>query len=371
MAEVSHNTEYLNKGLDSIKTANDGGLNALDISSSSYSSTTNIPSREPKLLEQLLKASKDLYNKLNTDITDIRAVGDGFISMDNFLSDQNTDLGFQVQSNKVDVVDLSEFAATSLEQLLEKDVPIIKGYNDDVGKNNDPGNRGNNDGGSQSGSEGGSPVVVPTTQPSETPTTVPTEAPSEVKTETTTEISTEITTEITTEIETEPETIPVEPQEEPTSESYLEPDTEIITEIVTEAPVVTPTEAPVEQKSENKPSGGGVSKKPKNTNVETKPETVTEPYIDPLTEPITEAPYVEPVIETYTEPVMQEVVVEEPVIVDDTATPTPNNKGKVAAGVIAGLGLAGGAAAVGYGMYKKKQEDKEYEEYGYEDGGEA
>ena len=55
----------------------------------------------------------------------------------------------------------------------------------------------------------------------------------------------------------------------------------------------------------------------------------------------------------------------------NTSIPASTSKGNGAkvAGTIAGIGLAAGAAAVGYGMYKKSKDDKEYEDYEYEDGG--
>ena len=338
------------------------GLNNLSLTNASYSSTTNVPKGEPKLIEQLLKAAEELYKKLDKDLADIRSVGEGFATMDNFLEGQSIDLGFQVASAKVSVVDLSQYAATSLDHLLEKEVPIVEGYNDQFGKKKggeDDDGGGNGSGGNGGGGGGGN----------STPTPVATEPKTEGRTEGKTEPMSEPTS------ETDPEE-----QTEPVSEVTTEVPSEVASEVKTEPT----TSAPVEQKtepSEKKPTGGtnkkptgGTNKKPKNTNTETKPTET--PIVDPNLELPTEVINDEPVIidEPYVEPEVEpEIIIDEPSIINldentiPEETPKKSNTGRVVAGVITGLGLAGGAAA-GYGYYKKKQEDKEYEDYGYEEG---
>ncbi len=366
MGETLHDSNYLNTGLDSIKTANDSGLNNLSLTNASYSSTTNVPKGEPKLIEQLLKAAEELYKKLDKDLADIRSVGEGFATMDNFLEGQSIDLGFQVASAKVSVVDLSQYAATSLDHLLEKEVPIVEGYNDQFGKKNGGGNNeeGGNNGGNGNGGNGGNGGGGNGTQ---------TPATTEPKTEGKTEGKTEPMSEPTS--ETIPET---EPTSEVTSEVPSEVASEVKTEPSTSAPVEQKTEAPI---NENKPTGGtnkkptgGKNKKPKNPNTETNPTET--PIVDPNLELPTEVINEDPVIidEPYVEPEVEpEMTIDEPSVINldentiPEETPKKSNTGRVVAGVITGLGLAGGAAA-GYGYYKKKQEDKEYEDYGYEEG---
>ena len=365
MGETLHDSNYLNTGLDSIKTANDSGLNNLSLTNTSYSSTTNVPKGEPKLIEQLLKAAEELYKKLDKDLADIRSVGEGFATMDNFLEGQSIDLGFQVASAKVTIADLSQYAATSLDHLLEKEVPIVEGYNDQFGKKkggeDDDDGGGNGSGGNGGGGGGGNP----------TPTPVATEPKTEGRTEGKTEPMSEPTS------ETDPEE-QTEPVSEVTTEVPSEVASEVKTEPTTSAPVEPKTEAPGK---EDKPTGGtnkkpngGKNKKPKNPNTETKPTET--PIVDPNQELPTEVVSDEPIIidEPYVEPEVEpEITIDEPVTIDldenviPKETPKKSNTGRVVAGVITGLGLAGGAAA-GYGYYKKKQEDKEYEDYGYEEG---
>lgn len=363
MGEVVHNASYLNSGLDSIKTANDSGLNNLNLINASYNSTTKIPSAEPKLIEQLLKMANDLYSKLDKDLADIRSVGEGFATMDNFLEGQSIDLGFQVESNSVPIAGLSSHAAASLEPLLEKEVPIIEGYNDKYGKKpKEDNDSGYNERYYGPANAPAAPYGEPTSEtPPETQTEKQTEAETEVKTEVKTETDTETKTEIETEVKTEVSS---------------EVQTEVNTEAKTSAPVEVKTEAPksVNKKKKNK---GGTSKKPKK-NVEEKPainESVDNKTQESNTnEPVTNEPDV--IEEPYVEPeTIPEIVIDEkPSVIDldqnvVSEEPKPkNNTGKVVAGVITGLGLATGAA-VGYGAYKKSKEDKEYEDYGYEDGG--
>ena len=369
MAETLHDTSYLNAGLDSIKAANDSGLKNLSLTNANYNSTTHIPSSEPRLIEQLLKAANELYNKLDKDLADIRKVGEGFTTMDNFLEGQSIDLGFQVESAKVNITELSNYAATSLEHLLEKEVPIIEGYNDVFG--NEKKNNGNDDGGnSNNGYNGGNEGNNSSTSTHSEKTT---ETRPENKTEGNTEMLSEPTSETMPEDTTESDT---EMLSEPTSE------TEVQTEVQTEVSTVVTTEVPTTVlEKETKPTGGknkkpkkgGTNSKPKNSNVETKPKEQANVDTQEIpTEVVKEDPIV--IEEPYVEPEPEITIDETPDIIDlDQNIPTEepvqkNNTGKVVAGVIAGLGLAGGAAA-GYGVYKKKKEDKEYEDYGYEEDG--
>ena len=372
MAETLHDTSYLNTGLDSIKAANDSGLKNLSLTNANYNSTTHIPSSEPRLIEQLLKAANELYNKLDKDLADIRKVGEGFATMDNFLEGQSIDLGFQVESAKVNITNLSNYAATSLEHLLEKEVPIIEGYNDIFGNenNNNGGNTGNNNGNSGNYSNTGNNGTNGNSGGNNTTTTGQNEKTTETKFENKTEGSTEILSEPTSETNPEEATeSSTEMLSEPTSE------TEVSTVVATEVPTtVVEKETKPSGGTNKKPNKGNTNKKPKNSNVNTKP---TEPIIVDTQEEIpTEAPKQDQIVieEPYVEPEQEITIDETPDIINldqniQTEEPVKkNNTGRVVAGVIAGLGLAGGAAA-GYGVYKKKKEDKEYEDYGYEEDG--
>ncbi len=353
MGEVVSNRDYLNSTMDAIKAAASKGV-SLEVSKGSYGSTTKIPSKEPMLIEQLLNAAKDLFTKLDKDVNNIKSVGENFQTMDNFLRDQSTDLGFQVESNRVPIAELNEYASASLESLLEKDVPIVPGYNDD----DDDDDYSGGDGG---GGGGGGDSTPTTPEPkTEAPTVAPTEAPTEKPTEKPTETPTEAPTEAPTETPTE------KPTEAPTEAPTVAP---------TEVPTVAPTEAPTKPpKKPKRHGGGGGGSEKKTTPVETtEPSIETEPeYIETDTEVVIEEPDTEP---EFIEPDTEETIIidDEPITIDDgieeTTPKKKSSSGKVAAGVITGVGLAVGAAAVGYGMVKKAKEDKEYEDYGYEDDG--
>lgn len=147
---VSSDSNYLNSQLDSIKSANNKCLNNIDIKSASYGSTANIPRREPVYVEQLIKASRELMEKLNAEINSIVKVGKEFENMDNFLANQSKDLGFGLESSKVKITEAKEFKESSVSSLLENDVPIIKGYNDQFGRKNSSGSGGYFSGGGYS-----------------------------------------------------------------------------------------------------------------------------------------------------------------------------------------------------------------------------
>ncbi len=362
MGEVLSNKEYLNSGLDSIQTASKAGLDAT-ASANKYSSTTKVPAAEPPLIEQLLKAANEIFTKLNNDVSNIRTVGEGFQTMDDFLAGQSIDLGFQVQSYKSSVVGLSEFATTSLDTLLEKEVPIVEGYNDGLDGKNKKSDDDDDDDRSYGGytrptTTGGEESTPTPTTPTTTPPTNPPGGEVQV---------------------TEPETGPGEPTTEtvyPTTEPVTEAITEVITEMVTEAPTSAPSKPKPDKPTKTHTSTPSVEKYEQgvitNTEPMEMPTIIDEPIIDE--EPVIEEPIIE-------EPIIEEPEYEEPIIdiedqiididtpIDDAQVPKKSNSGKVAAGVIAGLGLAAGAGAAGYTMYKKSQEDKEYEDYGYEDDG--
>ena len=368
MGEVLSNKEYLNSGLDSIQTASKAGLDAV-ASANKYGSTTKVPAAEPPLIEQLLKASKEIFTKLNNDVSNIRTVGEGFQTMDDFLAGQSIDLGFQVQSYKSSVVELSEFAATSLESLLEKEVPIVEGYNDGLdGKtkkseddDDDDRSYGGYGGPSSNGGEESTPTPTPSTTPTTTPPTNPPGGEVQV---------------------TEPETGPGEPTTEtewPTTEPVTEAITEVITEIVTEAPTSAPSKPAPSKPTKTHSSTPKVEKYEQGVNTNEQPvevpTVIDEPIVDEgIEEPVIEDESIieEPVIDDYEqEPIIDidDQIIDIDTPVDEAQAPKKSNSGKVAAGVIAGLGLAAGAGAAGYTMYKKSQEDKEYEDYGYEDDG--
>lgn len=356
MGEVLSNKEYLNGCMDSIKSSINESVN-LEIKNNNYGSTTKVPSKEPMLIEQLLTASKEIFTKLSKDIDNIKSVGENFKTMDNFLKDQNIDLGFQVTSFNTTVAELSEFATTSLEDLLKETVPIIPGYNDEA---EDPGTGSH---GGPSGPGGGDEGTPSTPTPK---TEAPTSAPTSPKTEAPTE---------------KPTTAPTDPKTETPTEKPTSVQTEVPTVAPTEVPTVAPsTEAPTSGGGSHG-GGGGTNHKPPKPGVETKTTPVEVPTIVEEPEIIPDEPAIieDPIIE---EPVEEEPIIdvpetdyydEEVIAIDDgidTSTTTHKSRsGKVAGGVITGLGLAAGAAAVGYGMYKKSKDDKEYEDYGYEDDG--
>ncbi len=363
---VVNNKDYLNKSLDAIKTNCTNGLNKLDIKTNSYSSTTNVPSKEPMLIEQLLKVAKELYEKIVKDLDNIRSVGEGFQTMDNFLADQSIDLGFQVQSFQSTIVDLSEFAATSLDTLMEKEIPIIAGYTD-IGKtDDDDGKKPHYIYTGPTGPTDTPPTPTPKTEPT---TTAKTEPKTEAKTEAKTTPATDPKTEPKTEVETTPKT---DPKTEPTT-----------TVVLTEPPIKTEpkTEA---AKPKPKPTGGGGGESEKTTptptvEIKTEASIIDEPIIedtlemDTFVEPtITEEPIIDEPMDYEDEITLDDQIID----IDDNyqvdTTSKKSGSGKAVGAVIAGLGLAAGAGVVGYNMYKKSKEDKEYEDYGYEDdGGEA
>ena len=284
MGEVLSNKEYLNSCMDSIKSSINGAVN-LEIQNSNYGSTTKVPSKEPMLIEQLLTSAKEIFTKLDKDVANIKSVGENFKTMDNFLKDQNIDLGFQVTSFNTTIADLSEFAATSLEDLLKEKVPIIPGYNDEP---EDPGTGG----GGGDGGGGGGHEETPTPK-TETPTVAPTSPKTEAPTE-------------------KPTEKPTNPETEPPTEKPTEKPTEIPTVAPTEVPTVAPTATPTE--SPQKPpsgggGGGGSSHKPTKPGVETKTVPVEVPTIVEEIETIPDEPVIidEPIIEEPEEEVVIDV----------------------------------------------------------------
>jgi hypothetical protein len=180
-------------------------------------------------------------------------------------------------------------------------------------------------------------------------------------------------------------TVPTDPKTEPKTEAPTEAPTEKPTEQVTETPTEgpsetqseTPTEAVSEQptevsttkpEKETKPGGGGggTSKKPKNPNVETKP---TEPaFVDTQEELPTEV-YVEPSIEEdyFEQEIPTEISIQEIVPEEEITQTQTKGKGMKTLGIAAGIGLAVGAAALGaHAVVKSKEEDDDYDDYGYE-----
>ena len=356
MTQVSSSLTELTSRINTISSANNSGKNSLNPVTTSCSSTTKLPKNESVIIPKLLQAMETLYNKLDKELSSIQAVGDNFVTMDNFLADESLDLGFEITSKGVQVEPLSSFASESISELLNKNVPIVQGYNDADTLN------GKKSSGVKTGGdydEGGHtyPGSIPS---SETPAKTTTEPVTNPVTEAPTEALTEAVTEAMTEMQTEAAT-----------EAITEMQTEALTEAISEAPTTV-----------SEPKNDSSSNKNASTNNTIYYEKKEEPVI-PVTEPVVEEPvieeppveeYVEPEI-TITEPFIEEPVIEEPQIVEpitiegNTVTPTKNNNTGKVVGTIAGVGLAAGAAAVGYGMYKKSKENEEESDYGYEDGG--
>ena len=170
--------------------------------------------------------------------------------------------------------------------------------------------------------------------------------------------------------EDDTEEILIEPTEHPTGE---EPSTgDITTEHPTsEIPVEKPTEG--KKPSSGKKPSGGTSHKPSSGGINTKPANEN---VDALTPPVENNP--EPVedlpVEDYVEPTIEPDPVEEYIMdeyineqIPEVEEPKKGN-GLKALGIASGVGLAVGAAALGaHTMTKKKEEDEEYEDYGYDE----
>ena len=366
MAEnvVQSNKEYLDSKADAILMANSEGISGLSIQTNSYESTTNIPSKEPTLVEQLLESSKQLFEKLDKEMS--------------CLKDVSLDLGFKVTSEKMDPVELKEYEEIDLSELLSLQVPVVQQPTTTTGGTTYP-------------TTTGTPSTTTTT-----PTTTTTETP-----------STETPTKEDDKKEDKPYEGEMEPDKEddskydrmsnepidegPTVEEITKYNPEKVTE-VTPSEDTKQTEAkPVEQKEEplkeshpvskSTSSGGGSSSKKKVTkfvsgeDTSKKEETKTE-------EPKVEEPSVPEENLVQEEPINQEVpyiiepsqeeqniTPEEPITkIDEPAPQTKKSNAGAIAGAIAGVAAVAGAGAAGYMVYKKKQEDEEFKDYTYDDG---
>ena len=387
MAEnvVQSNKEYLDSKADAILMANSEGISGLSIQTNSYESTTNIPSKEPTLVEQLLESSKQLFEKLDKEMSCIKEVGEEIKDMDNYLKDVSLDLGFKVTSEKMDPVELKEYEEIDLSELLSLQVPVVQQPTTTTGGTTYP-------------TTTGTPSTTTTTPTTTTPTTT---------TPTTETPSTETPTKEDDKKEDKPYEGEMEPDKEddskydrmsnepidegPTVEEITKYNPEKVTE-VTPSEDTKQTEAkPVEQKEEplkeshpvskSTSSGGGSSSKKKVTkfvsgeDTSKKEETKTE-------EPKVEEPSVPEENLVQEEPINQEVpyiiepsqeeqniTPEEPITkIDEPAPQTKKSNAGAIAGAIAGVAAVAGAGAAGYMVYKKKQEDEEFKDYTYDDG---
>ena len=344
---------YLNNQMGALQQiANE--TKGMSISSAGYGSTTSIPSKEPPIIQKYLEAAQSFSNKLYEEVYNIYSVGEEISNMDNFLANESTNLGFNVLSNNVNVADLTNASKTNLTELLGKEVPVVKGYNNNSGVVSTGAALGTAAGSaytpsySDSGSHysgGGSTVSTP--EPVQT---------------------TPITN--TTQVQTNTPT---------TNEIHLEPNSALSTN--------TPAQ-PSEQTVINNyyyNNGGGSSDnevyetfgEPTAEEIENLPEeeiVVEEQEVQP--EEISQEIPLQEEVETVTEEIETEEIV--PVettqnIEVDTEAQTSANTLKTMA-VLAGAGLTAGAAAVAIHEYKKTKEDntdEENDDYDYDDGGEV
>ena len=86
MSEVTSNKAYLEQNMNSISNETTTGYKNITIKTVNYESTTNVPSKEPTLIERLLETSKELYEKLMTETSNVKTVADEFQTMDCYLT---------------------------------------------------------------------------------------------------------------------------------------------------------------------------------------------------------------------------------------------------------------------------------------------
>ena len=355
MSGVASDSNYLSEQASSIKSTNQQGLSSVNITSVSYSSTTNIPRKEPMYIEQLLKSSKDLMEKLNKEIDNIVKVGDQFKTMDNFLANQATSLGFSLESKPIEVTELKEYTPTPLADLLSKEVPIVKGYNDTV--------TSPSTGGSSSWGPSYSPVTQTTTEQPQTPGTQEENPEGGSETDTKPEGGEEFHEEYVE---------PTEPGEnEPTHEDTGEdtPETKIDTQTQTQQPVYVSPQTTSYISTPSEPSTPS-----------TTPSKVEEPVVpdiinieEPDLEISTDDSIIGNEFNDEIPPIDPGLNSQEDILDIDTSTNIEGEKVKSkssgsAAGLVVGVGLAAGAAAAGYGIYKKKtNENNSNSDYDYEE----
>ncbi len=389
MSEVTSNKAYLEQNMNSISNETTTGYKNITIKTVNYESTTNVPSKEPTLIERLLETSKELYEKLMTETSNVKTVADEFQTMDCYLSESATNLGFEVKSNKLDEVDLKNYTATDLSELFSKEVPIIPGYNDNITK--------------PTGITGQTyypTETYPTTTTTPTETTPVETKPTEEKPVEEKPIEEKPEEEKPTEekpieekpTEEKPEEEFVEEYVEPTVPGEMEPSKEMIeaAEKLEQKPQLETTQPIQEQEPPQQEPP-----KPQQT-VQQKPQKQVEKFVSgssssPKAEPPKQPePIIEPEIQAE-QPVQEPVehqIPEQPQIplpeenATDTIVPVDggvkevkqeapvqkSNTGKVV-GAVLGTAAVAGAGAAGYMIYKKKQEDEEYKDYDY-DGGE-
>ncbi len=387
--EVSRsNTSYLNSQMDTIIAENDKGLNGLSIQSPNYESTTCIPSREPTLVSQYLKAAQTIFQKLNTEANNIKTVGEEFETMDCYLDYNNINLGWEVTSSKMDDVEVKEYTEKDISEIFNTTIPQVpSSYN-----NNPVTGTDNFYSGTQTPSTN---TPVGTNSPTTTTTTTPTnlienkETPEEKKEPTKQEDKKPDTkTEEQTKLIEDNTTINKEDTktEEKKDEIITSPDNKTNTQTNEPTKLINNKETSEVQKVNNKTNTNtSLNKSSVPTYYNTKPnvnneqkienintldnneiENIVETDLDPS---IIEDPIIDSYEENFIEPETpqdQIVDVAENINIEEAPAPKKVNKAAVVAGVV---GVVGAAAGAGYYAYKKSQEDEDYKDYDY-DGGE-
>ena len=275
--------------------------------------------------------------------------------MDNFLANQATSLGFSLESKPIEVTELKEYTPTPLADLLSKEVPIVKGYNDTV--------TSPSTGGSSSWGPSYSPVTQTTTEQPQTPGTQEENPEGGSETDTKPEGGEEFHEEYVE---------PTEPGEnEPTHEDTGEdtPETKIDTQTQTQQPVYVSPQTTSYISTPSEPSTPS-----------TTPSKVEEPVVpdiinieEPDLEISTDDSIIGNEFNDEIPPIDPGLNSQEDILDIDTSTNIEGEKVKSkssgsAAGLVVGVGLAAGAAAAGYGIYKKKtNENNSNSDYDYEE----
>ena len=125
LPEIKSDDTYLSTSLAEINSMIKSSLLNNISGTEIYSSTTNIPSREPEIISKLFNTSISLYEKLSEELIKINAVGERFKDLDNFLSDMVPSLNINLNSTaspfvKSESFEIQDFTYNIPPEILEE-----------------------------------------------------------------------------------------------------------------------------------------------------------------------------------------------------------------------------------------------------------
>lgn len=127
---VSSDLDYLNGELSTIKSEISALLSEMEADSQSFDSTTQVPTIEPDLINNIYDCYKNLLNKLDIELDAIMAVGESIRDLDIKLEKDAFKLSYEALPIEYHYTDtISEFDELKNSPIIDKDTnKILNAY---------------------------------------------------------------------------------------------------------------------------------------------------------------------------------------------------------------------------------------------------